>query len=294
LKKLGYHFSQVLAFFWSFFPWWINIQSAKFLAFLWLDIFKIRKDIINNNLEIVFPRMSDVQKQSIAQKSMRALCRSFVDVLRIPYLTDEWINQNVIFDGTENIKKIQQLDSGLFFLSLHLGSGDLGAAVFSQQIRPITIISKRIKNKFLDAFWFGLRKKSKSLFIDAHAKNNAFEILAALKKKRGVIFVLDQFMGKPYGIESQFFGVTTGTAYGLALFAKKTQLPIYPLYTYWDDHNKLHVCVDEAIDLRTELSENNEVILKAMTNKFNQTLEKIITRHPEHWMWVHKRWKIFL
>ena len=127
------------------------------------------------------------------------------------------------------------------------------------------------------------------MFINAHAKNNAFEILAAIKKNRGVVFVLDQFMGRPYGVESQFFGVTTGTAYGLALFVKKTQKPVYPLYTYWDVDDKLHICIDEAIDLSAELSENSEVI----TNKFNQALERIIIKHPEHWMWVHRRWKTF-
>ena len=69
-------------------------------------------------------------------------------------------------------------------------------------------------------------------------KNNAFQILGDLKQKRGVTFVLDQFMGMPYGVESRFFGVTTGTAYGLALFAKKTCKPVYPLYTYWSNTGK--------------------------------------------------------
>ena len=220
---------------------------------------------------------------------MISLCRSFVDVIRIPYLTNSWIDKNVIFDGLENIKNIKNSESGLFFLSLHLGSGDLAGAIVSERVKPITIISKRFKNQFLDAFWFGLREKSKTLFINAHAKNNAFEILGALKKKRAVVFVLDQFMGRPYGLASQFFGKTTGTAYGLALFVKKTQLPVYPLYTYWDEDDKLHVCIDEAIDLKAELSENNEVI----TNKFNQILEKIIMKHPENWLWIHRRWKTF-
>lgn len=270
-------------------PWSANRVFANFLSYLWIDLFQIRKDVIYKNLEIVFPGLSEEKKHDLAKKSMFALSRSFADVVRIPYLTDKWIDENVIFDGVENIKKIKNDNDGLFFLSLHLGSGDIAAAVISRRIIPSTIISKRFKNKFLDSFWFGLREKSLTQFIDAHSKNNAFEILAALKKKRGVVFVLDQFMGKPYGLETPFFGVQTGTAYGLALFAKKTKKPVYPLYTYWDEQNRLHVCVDEAIDLSKELSEDNLVL----TNKFNQVLEKIILKHPEHWMWVHKRWKNF-
>lgn len=289
METSGNLFSRVVAFLWNLFPWRMNLYFAKILAFIWIDVFRIRRDVIYSNIERAFPGMSDDKKRIIAKKSMIALCRSFFDVIRIPYLTDSWISKNVIFENPEIFKKIQEQNEGIFFLSLHLGSGDLAAAVVSRTYKPITIISKRFVNRFLDSFWFGLRERSQTLFINAHAKNNAFEILAALKKKRGVAFVLDQFMGKPYGAETQFFGVTTGTAYGLALFSKKTERPVYPLYTFWDDNHKLHVVVDEAIDLSRELSETNEVI----TNKFNAVLENIIVKYPEHWMWVHKRWKTF-
>ncbi len=289
MKKLGNLFSRITALVFKYLPWIFNYYFAKVLAFIWIDLFQIRKNIIYNNIKTAFPDITPERQQKIAKNSMVALSRSFFDVMKIPYLNDEWIEDNVIFEGAETIKEIQATDSGLFFLCLHVGSGDLAGAIVSRKIKPISLISKRFTNIFLDSFWFGLRERSQNLFINAHAKNNAFEILAALKNKRGVVFVLDQFMGKPYGVESKFFGVTTGTAYGLALFVKKTQKPVYPLYTYWDENHKLHICVDPAIDLSKELSETNEVI----TNKFNHVIERIITAHPDHWMWVHKRWKTF-
>ena len=289
MRKLGKLFSHAAETFWSFLPWSFNLYFARALAFLWIDILGLRKNVIDANLKLAFPAMTDNERKRIGKKSMIGLCRSFFDVIRIPRLTEEWIDANVIFEGQAQIEELKQSKAGVFFLSLHLGSGDLAGAIISRRIKPLTLISKRFSNRLLDSFWFELRGKSETLFIDAHAKNNAFDILGALKKQRGVVFVLDQFMGRPYGLETRFFGVKTGTAYGLALFAKKTRKPVYPLYTYWDDNSRLHICIDEAIDLNNELSENNEVI----TNKFNQVLEKIISRHPEHWMWVHKRWKTY-
>ncbi len=289
MRKLGRLFSRLASLFWAHLPWSCNLIFARALAFLWIDILRLRKDVIYSNLELAFPGMAIDRKKDIAKKSMIALSRSFADVMRIPSLSELWIDENVIFEGQAQIEQIRKCDSGVFFMSLHLGSGDLAGAIVSSRIKPLTLISKRFSNQFLDAFWYGLREKSKTHFIDAHAKNNAFDILAALKKKRGVVFVLDQFMGRPYGLETLFYGVKTGTAYGLALFAKKTRKPVYPLYTYWDANQKLHICIDEAIDLSAELSETNEVV----TNKFNKTLERIISKHPEHWMWVHKRWKTY-
>lgn len=287
MVKLGQFFSYIVACIWWIIPWRFNEFLGHCLAFLWIDVFQIRKKIILENLITALPYLKPNEAEALARKSMQSLCRSFFDVIKIPYLDSGWIQNNVVFEGLDKFAKVDS-QNGVLFLTLHLGSGDLGAAVISESVIPCTLISKRFKNKFLDSFWFSLRGRSKTEFIDAHAKSNAFEILGALKKKRGVIFVLDQFMGKPYGIETEFFGVKTGTAYGLALFAKKTKHPVVPIYTYWNG-SKLHVCFGDSIDLVNELSETNEVV----TNKFNKVLEVIIRKHPEHWMWVHRRWKKF-
>lgn len=279
----------MVAHLWVYIPWSWHPLMASALAFLWLDVFRIRRDVIDQNLRQALPHLTAQERQVIARSSMRSLCRSFFDVMKIPFLTDKWIVDSVQFENPAAIEKMKNQQGGFFVLTLHMGSGDLAAALISKKIKPLALISKRFRNGFLDAFWFGLRAFTETQFIDAHAKNNAFDILAALKKNRGVVFVLDQYMGKPYGLETEFFGIKTGTAYGLALFAKKTGKPIYPVYTYWDSQQQLKVCIEEPIDLTTELSETNEVL----TNKFNAVLEKIIRAHPEHWMWVHKRWKIF-
>ncbi len=293
MRTFGRVCSRIAAFIWRFLPWRVNEYLGRFLAFLWIDLFGIRRSVIDSNLELAFPGMNQEKKTSIARASMVSMCRSFFDVIKIPSLSAEWVHKNVIFEGLEEFEKIKPNSQGVLFLTLHLGSGDLGAAVISEVILPTTLITKRFKNQFLDSFWFGLRGRSKTEFIDAHGKKNAFEILGALKKNRGVIFVLDQFMGKPYGVETDFFGVKTGTAYGLALFAKKTRLPVVPIYTFWDDTQKLHICFGPTVDLNAEFSEAVIDSNAAVTNRFNQELERIITAHPKHWMWVHRRWKTF-
>ncbi|MBC7419671.1 MAG: lipid A biosynthesis lauroyl acyltransferase [Bdellovibrio sp.] len=293
MKKLGQICSYIIAFIWRFLPWKVNEFLGRFLAFLWIDVFGIRRKVIDENLEIAFPGMSPAEKTSVARAAMVSLCRSFFDVMKIPSLNRDWIEKNIIFEGLDDFKKNKLENQGVLFLTLHLGSGDLGAAIISKMVMPTTLITKHFKNQFLDSFWFGLRGRSETEFIDAHGKKNAFEILGALKKNRGIFFVLDQFMGKPFGVETSFFGVKTGTAYGLALFAKKTKLPVVPIYTFWDDNQKLHICFSPAIDLTAEFSDTGSDTHELTTDRFNRELERIITAHPRHWMWVHRRWKTF-
>lgn len=291
MKKLAKYFSAIMATIFKFLPWVFNKLCAHMFAFLWLDVFGIRKKVVFQNLDVAFADLTLMKKNELMRKSLVSLARSFFDVLKIPSINDDWIGKNVLFHGVENVPQ----DKGCLFLSLHLGSGDLGAAVVSRKVKPLSLISKRFKNQFLDQFWFSLRTQSKTEFIDAHAKNNAFEILKALKNKRGVVFVLDQFMGKPYGIETQFFGRTTGTAYGLALFAQKTKASVVPLFTYWDNNNKLNIEFGKVIELSDLINENSDqnIVNRNITNRFNLVLESIIRQYPEQWMWVHRRWKDF-
>ena len=289
MKKFYSSFSLFFSNIYNLLPWRFNRLMGWLLATLWVDILRIRRQVILDNLTKAFPEMSMAEKNEIMKKSMVYLCQSFFDVIRIPRLDDQIVSERIVFEGCEKLKN----EKGVLLLSLHLGSGDLGGAAFSHSVKPMSLITKRFKNQFLDTFWFTLRSRSKTEFIDAHGKNNAFEILKDLKKERGVAFVIDQFMGKPYGVSTTFFGHTTGSAYGLALFAQKTKAPLYPLYTFWDKNYKLHVVVGERIKIEDYVGldvEKNNVIL---TQLFNHVIEDIIKKHPEQWMWVHKRWKVF-
>lgn len=289
MRQFASCFSFILAAVFHSCPSIIKAAAIETLAFIWVDLFQIRKSVVYANLDLAFPDLTIDQRKVIYKKSIKTLARSFFEVIQIPYLTDSWIEKNVIFHGLENIDP----SKSILFLTLHIGSGDLGAAVISRKIMPISLISKRFRNTFIDEFWFSLRGRSQTEFINAHGKQNAFEILKALKKNHGVIFVLDQFMGKPYGVETNFFGHKTGTAYGLALFAAKTERPVVPLYTYWGEDQKMHIVFKPAVDLSVFQNDNSEDKYQKITQKFNKDIEDIIRSRPEQWMWVHRRWKDF-
>ncbi len=296
LRKIGKILSLFTELVFRILPWGFNIAFAKILAFFWFDVFRIRRRVIYDNLDIAFKDMDKKRKHLIARKSIQSTTRSFFDIMRIPSLNldssdidREWIDQNVVFHGAERVP----LNSGVLFMSLHLGSGDLSAAIVSSCVKPISLITKRFKNLVLDEYWFSLRSQAKTKFIDPHVASNSFEILRALKDRRGVAFVIDQFMGKPFGVETQFFGKTTGSAYGLALFALKTKAPLIPLYNRWDESGKLHIYFDAPIDLSSYITDDIEVNKVRIMNRLNQELERIISEYPESWMWLHRRWKTF-
>lgn len=292
MRRFGQIVSQTLSFLCQLVPWWFNKLFSRVLAFLWVDVLQIRKKVVYDNIEIAFPGTDLKTKKKWMRESIYILARNMFDLLKVPYLKESWIEKNVVLHGLENVKKYEQ--SGVLFLTLHMASADLSISIAHRKIKPLSVISKRFKSPFLDAFWFTLRTQFGAQFIDAHSGANAFDIFKALRKNRGVVFVLDQYMGPPYGVETQFFGRDTGTAYGLALFAQKTKLPVIPIYSHWGKDGKLNIVVKPEVDLSSVISDDTEKANVNLTNRFNKEVEAIITKHPEQWMWVHRRWKAYL
>jgi KDO2-lipid IV(A) lauroyltransferase len=268
----------------------MSFQKAlgDFFGWLWFDGLKFRRFTVLKNIQRAFPELTKEQKYQLARQSMKNLCFNFVEIIKLPHFRAEDF-QKGIFHGLENYQQAQAQGKGVLLLSLHLGSGDLACSLIAQKGIPLHVISKKFKNKAFNDFWFGMREGHGTRFMDPHGAHLPFEILKATKKGEPVVFVLDQYMGKPFGIETEFFGIKTGTAYGLALFAIKTKAPVVPVYTYRDEQLRTHVAFGPEVPLIQE--EDRDLQIQKMTQEYTKTIEDLVRKYPEHWMWVHRRWK---
>lgn len=293
MRLLIKYFVKFMVFISGLLPRQVLRKSAAWLGFLWYDLFGFRKKIINSNLEIAFPEWDEKRKRQVGRDSVYNLAYNFGEFFNIPHMNQAWLKEHVVFEGWENVERARAGGKGMYFLSLHLGNADVATNSIALNGQDLYLISKRFKTKWFDDLWFSIRGAKGVKYIDAHAANNAFEILKALKKNAAVVFVLDQYMGKPFGIATTFFGKRTGTAYGLALFVQKSKAPVLPVYTYEGKDKKLHVVVEPAIDTSPYVTEDKDETTLNLTQSFNDKLEEIVRKHPEQWMWVHRRWKDF-
>jgi KDO2-lipid IV(A) lauroyltransferase len=43
--------------------------------------------------------------------------------------------------------------------------------------------------------------------------------------------------------------------------------------------------------IETIRGENREEAIILNTQRYTRTIEEMIRRHPDHWNWIHRRWK---
>lgn len=271
----------------------VQDSLGNFIGLLWFDVLRIRRQVAIENVQRAFPNLSLNEQVQMARHSLMHMGRTLVEYTSFPFAGRKKFDQQFVTTGEENFKAAFEKNKGVLLLTLHLGNGDLALAALSRRGFPIYLISKQFKTKWLNDLWFGMREKHGTKFI-SHEKSS-FEILRALKKNGAVVFVLDQFMGPPIGVRTQFFGHETGTAAGLALMASRTGAPVVPCYTFRRSDGLVEMVFEPELPSYSNESgsddSSTDAKISLLTQIYTDKIESIVRKYPEQWMWIHRRWK---
>ena len=288
--------------------WWVKLTSwlasqisrtnlrslGRPLGYLWFDILRIRRKVVIDNLTKAFPDWSEEKKIQVGRQSVMVLMENFFELFFIPRLNRQWIDKNVIIHGEEQLKEALKQNRGVLLLSLHLANGDFLGNIIQILGYQLFIITKFFRTQWMNHLWFSIRGSQGVQFIEPHGEKTPFSILKALKKNSLVAFVLDQHMGKPFGVRTTFFGHKVGTAFGMALFFLKTKAPVVLAYSFENSEGKVEVVFERINQVDTYLDSNpedREQTLVLITQCFTDKIEEVVRKYPEQWMWVHRRWK---
>lgn len=285
MKQLIGWAGRAISFFIYIAPPAIRKAMGTFLGWLWFDLFRIRRQIVLNNLKIAFPDKTESERLQIGRQSLRNMGLNFVEYALWPFLDKTNYLRYVEFHGQEIMDSALTKGKGVLMLTCHLGHGDMALAGLSLHGYDMYLVSKFFKLQWLNDLWFGMRERMGTHFIAP--RNSSYALLKALKRGGVVAIPLDQFTGPPIGVRTTFFGHETGTAAGLAVMAQRSKAPVVLTYTYRNSMGK------QAVTFVKEVPVLDGEAPEVTTQRFNDELEPLVRRHPEQWMWIHKRWKKF-
>lgn len=292
MKKSSISFIEILSFILVYVPIRLQFFLGDMIGILWFDVLRIRRSVALNNLKLCFSEWTEKERIRVARSSVCHIGRTFIEFMRIPAIvrSDDlqvaWRTKFKLY-GEENLQAALAKGHGVFLLSAHVGNGDWATVGLALHNYSVHVISKEIKLRWLNQFWFETRKSLGTSFIPD--RKSSLSILRRLKDNAVVVFMLDQFLGPPIGIKTYFFGHETGTAAGLALLAGRSKAAVVPAYSHRTSDGVTHIIFEREIPF-VEL-ENKDETLSKMTQLYCDQIETWVRKHPEQWMWVHRRWK---
>jgi len=266
--------------------------SAPWYGRLVHYLFPVRRRVVMENLERVFgDTLEPAHRERLAQAFYGHLLKFLGEFLVLPFLSAEKRKSLVRIEGGEHLERALEQEKGVLLLTGHFGNWEVatvaGIAQFEEFRGRFHFIRRPLKPK-----WFNelvMRRFRRAGFGTLEKTGTLDDILDLLERNHIVVSIFDQFTIRKYGIPSEFFGHRAQTFKSLAVLAQFTGAPVIPASS-WREPDGTHVLhFDAPVPVVTEGRTRD--IVSTNTRRFNQALERIVLRHPEQWIWMHKRWK---
>lgn len=209
------------------------------------------------------------------------------EVLYIPKITPEKLKQIVSGDYSIFINAFNK-GKGVVIVSGHISSWELSASSSSVNTGiKVSCIARPQANNLVNSKINSYRVKYGNEIIETGA--NLRQIYERIKQKKIVAFLIDQSAPPEYSYYVDFFGVNTSSYSGAAKMALKFDTEVvFGVIVRKDDLNYSPVFINIKTD---DLSGTFDERAKELTARINKTLENIIRKYPEQWLWFHRRFK---
>jgi KDO2-lipid IV(A) lauroyltransferase len=240
------------------------------------------------NLRLAFPEITEAERRRIIRSMLRQVGWMAGEFVHFPRLSRENIERTIVPDGFENFDFAQRLGKGVLFLTGHSSAWELGPFAQSLFGYPLHFLVRPIDNPRVEALINRYRCLSGNTPIP---KDKSARAMLKILRDGGTIGVLiDQNTLPDEGVFVDFFGVPACTTSGLARIALRTEASVVPAFVFWDEHmRKYHLRFEPALELQRTGDTQRDILEN--TARFTRAVEDYIRRHPDQWLWVHKRWR---
>lgn len=246
-----------------------------------------RRRVALENLRQAFSEKSDTELRRIARDAFRNFGIAFAELLWFPNLTDETIRRLVHIKNPEVLERGRNRGKGLILLTGHFGNWELIALSVAYLMQmQCTVIVQTQSNALVDE----VINRHRCLFGNKVAPMGVGirEILRTLQNK-GVVGIAPDQSGPTEGVYVDFFGRMVATHQGPAVFALRTGASMQMGLMLRQEDGTYEVVIHEVES--SDLIDDSDVNVAELTRRHTALLEHYIRMYPDHWLWMHRRWK---
>jgi Kdo2-lipid IVA lauroyltransferase/acyltransferase len=244
--------------------------------------------IARRNLAQAFTGLSSSRHSAILRETYCNFGRMAAEWVHFPQLSRNNIERYVSYAGRENWDDAinQSHGRGILVLTGHFGNFELLSVAHSIYGNRIAIVQRPNRNPVLDNAIAARRGRFGNLTVAR--KGAARAVMRLLHENWMVAIPLD--LDTRHGTFVDFFGTPAATNPALARIAMITGAPVLPAFMVRQGKSSRHeITILPVIDVRP--SDDRNECVQMYTQKFTAIIESMIRRHPDHWNWIHRRWK---
>ena len=231
------------------------------------------------NLSLAIPELSENEHNQILSAMWWNLGRNIGEFSHTLSLMNS--SKRVQIEGLE---KIAECEEGSIIIGAHQANWEVIPTILKRLNRKSGIVYRPLNNPLAN---FLIQKRQKYLNANFFQKGRkaASGMLSTVQENGVIAILIDQQLRE--GRMVPFFGMPAKTPIAHIKIAAKLQIKLFPVETIRTNGAYYKIIVHEPVTVKKAATD--EEIL-AVAKHINELVEDWIKKHPDQWLWPHRRW----
>lgn len=257
-------------------------RLANFLASgTWLVLGR-RREIALTNLRLCFPQWSEEKRVEVAKGVFRNLVRAALDHSVLAKGSKEQVLDMVKFEGREAFEELCEKEK-VILVAPHFVGLDAGGIALNTVVRGASLYQTQ-SNPVWDKWAFDARKRFSDPVLIPKSNTAIKEVIRAIRTPLPFYYLPDMDHGKRNSVFVPFFGVPAATLPMVSKLSKLTGAKvIWAIAETTKEGYLMHLSAP------LENFPTDDPV--ADTARLNKELEEFICKHPDQYLWTHRRFK---
>jgi len=233
------------------------------------------------NITRAMPELSPARVLEIRNRSFRNLGMNLAEFALLNFRSAEFWKKRVSFQGRDILSEYAG-KKGVIYLTAHVGNWELMGAFLVMAGFRVNVVARRISDSFLNRILVGIRSGRGVSTIYRKGRANTKKMIAAMRRKEILGILIDQDT-KVGGVFVDFFSRPAYTPTACAQFSRLKGTVVLPGFIYRRKDLTHRVVVMDPVEKTGDPVTD--------TARHTRIIEDFIRKHPDQWVWMHRRWK---
>lgn len=263
-------------------PFPAQMQIGKGLGWLSYHFARERRHICQTNIALCFPELNPKQQAQLVRDTFTSNGIGVMEVGLAWCRSPQSFKERVRVTGLENLQSAVATGKGVLLVCAHFTTLEFAGSLLSLFHR-MDVTYRPHKNPLFETLMYRARQRWYGAVIE---RGDVRSALRSLQQGHTVWYAPDQDYGRKHSVFVKFFGVEAATITATSRFASFNDSAVVFFSHYRSaDNSGYHLDFSPALEQYPSGDERIDA------QRINDVIEQAIRKHPEQYLWLHKRFK---
>jgi len=262
-------------------PWNFLLATGRGLGHLAWRLAKRRSHIARTNIRLCFPELTPEEQENLARRSVISTGEAILEMAGSFSNHRIDLDKRLVIKGMEHIEQARAEGKGVLLLGMHFNSIDVGSRLLGY-LMDFYAVYRPNDNRVIDR----LINQGRGNYLKGNVpRSDIRQMIRLLRNGEVLWYAPDQDYGIAHAVFVPFFGIPAATITATSRIARMGKARVIPTAHYRLPGGRYQIEFGPPLE---NFPSGDE---EADTARINRTIEHYVRKHPEQYLWVHKRFK---